>query len=592
MSIFRSLTHCTLLSMVCSLGLIGCAGSPLREDPGAVAIYMATGGLVGQQRMHQLEQEQRARYQAKASDRFERKLSDEQRIDAVVRVAATKFFLQTGSGGRFNVSDEAGINALAEKLRQSFSSRRYLLGTELRTVTLPSDTQLRTFALCFGPYSASEPKIREQLGQQCLLAASLTDAVYREVIHSLLDVSLISVIRSDATIRTYVLADVAYAKNNREEARSREGISVTSEPRQEQSLQALPKIIETGKRKLSSGRNHDFACAAAAQQLGAHYLNRGNLIKASSAYTDAISCDALDPHAWGARATVEKRRGNDDFALRYRDKTIELRSLSMPVSQIQASCEHPAPAFHQRGQLAHKSGQYAEAIELFTKEIDWYRQHAPTSRQLADAIIARADAYALSGQSQRAKDDLDAAIAATSDPIAKLPYLGARERYYRRSGQLDLADADLQAVAAIGRDYVIPQAEAKQNERMEEVRRAQEAVSEKPMTGTLTRQSCTNGSFTTVKLSEEVAVTFTSCSRPLQIQGVKLPIAIQQELMKRANDRGIKLGFDLSIPFMQWRVSTRENDVIYQEVTTRLGGHSSGGQGFTEWGTTTSVVLQ
>lgn len=65
MSMCHSFTRGMLLSTACSLGLIGCTGSPIREDPGAVAIYMATGGLIGEQRIRQLEQEQRARDRAK-----------------------------------------------------------------------------------------------------------------------------------------------------------------------------------------------------------------------------------------------------------------------------------------------------------------------------------------------------------------------------------------------------------------------------------------------------------------------------------------------------------------------------------------------
>lgn len=151
----------------------------------------------------------------------------------------------------------------------------------------------------------------------------------------------------------------------------------------------------------------------------------------------------------------------------------------------------PAPYLYERGKKTYSMKEYSAAIDYYSRAIDWYRQHAPTSRQLTDAIVARADAYASNGQSQRAKDDLDAAIAANPDPVSKMRYLHARSQYYRREQQVDLADADSQVARTIMMGTLAPQADAKRHERMEEVRRAQEACVGKTTRGCAIRAVAT-----------------------------------------------------------------------------------------------------
>lgn len=100
-------------------------------------------------------------------------------------------------------------------------------------------------------------------------------------------------------------------------------------------------------------------------------------------------------------------------------------------------------------------------------------------------------------------------------------------------------------------------------------RQAQRAAPDRP-----SRSSDECSVTATVAANSNLAATFSGCYEHFTIQFAKLPVAISEELLRQAEERGVKIRFDLSAPFLRWLIRT--DRLAFDGSDRNNGGQTSG----------------
>lgn len=82
------------------------------------------------------------------------------------------------------------------------------------------------------------------------------------------------------------------------------------------------------------------------------------------------------------------------------------------------------------------------------------------------------------------------------------------------------------------------------------------------------------------QLSQEMSATYSGCPDNIRVQSVKLPLSISEELITQARRRGVKVGFDMSLPFFQSLIDSHDSFLapdLLSATTSSTAFRSGGG---------------
>lgn len=310
----------------------------------------------------------------------------------------------------------------------------------------------------------------------------------------------------------------------------------------------------------------------------------------------AVDCNPDDPEAWELRAAGEELRENEKFAGRYRIKAQELRA------QIARQQD--------RAYTALLRDPERQMIDLSDK-IKAARE-ASDPDKVAHALVARSRAHEALDHQDLALADLHTAVAEpTHFPST---FLRARAEYFKKRGMAELAAIDEQQAAAsdpqelqrlaAGFRQTAEAAQLVRNvlqQRAAEAKakaQAREAFFESPPQVVTPQKEREQAILANLKVealdrcgyrmgpiltgpagdSGPKATVFIRVDRgthlPVDLETVQvgLPVEISQELLTQVEQRGVKIGMKLDLPFFNWLVREHSADFRGEQAFAGWGG--------------------
>lgn len=308
----------------------------------------------------------------------------------------------------------------------------------------------------------------------------------------------------------------------------------------------------------------------------------------------AVDCNPFDPEAWDLRGAAQELRENEKFAGRYRNKAQELRTSISRKRDLAYTA------------LSERERQLIDLSDTIKREVS-------DPDKVAHALVARARVHEALGHQDLALADLNAAIAATTNFPSH--YLRARAEYYKKRGMAGLATKDEQQAAASDPQelQLITSAIRQSAETAQMVQdvlqqraaaakaaaKAREAFFENPpqvVTPQKERELRALANFNAEILERcgyrmgpiaagpagsdgPHALVFIVIDRadrktPVGTETVQvgLPVEISQELLTQVEQRGVKIGMKLDLPFFNWLVREHANDFWGERALVKWAG--------------------